>query len=147
MIHPPTGEFANRTFHFPVRVYYEDTDFSGIVYHANYLRYFERGRSTFLRLVGIPHIQIMEQDGVAWAVRRMEIDFIKPARIEDRLTVHTAYTELTGARMSGAQVIRRDGEDLVRATVMAACVTKDGRATRIPAWVREALRAYVAPLR
>ncbi len=85
---PASGAFDGKSHLLPVRVYYEDTDFTGVVYHANYLRYFERGRSEFLRLAGVSHTQLRAQDDpMAFVVARMEIDFKKPARIDDALIV------------------------------------------------------------
>lgn len=91
--HAPTaGWFEGREHRLPVRIYYEDTDFTGVVYHANYVRYFERGRSDFLRLAGVSHSDLLERDDpAAFVVTRLEIDFKKAARIDDALTVHTTY--------------------------------------------------------
>jgi len=117
-----------------VRVYYEDTDFSGIVYHANYLRYFERGRSDFLRLMGVSHTELRSRpEPIAFAVRRMEIDFLKPARVDDSLVVRTAYESLKGPRMLVRQRIERDGEVLASALVQVVCIRLDGRPVKPPA--------------
>ena len=140
----PSGFFRDGIHILPVRIYYEDTDFSGVVYHANYLRYMERGRSDCLRLIGVSHRQLMsDRKPVAWTIVHMEIDFLKPALIEDALEVHTAYTKFSGARLFASQEIKRGDEDLVRATLEAACVTQEGRATRIPGAVRDALDSYI----
>src|SRR5437868_22805 len=91
---PGGGWLEGRAHVFPVRVYYEDTDFSGVVYHANYLRFMERGRSEFLRLVGAGHGGMLgSPEPLVWAVRRMNVDFLKPARMEDALTVRTEVLE------------------------------------------------------
>ncbi len=126
----------------PVRVYYEDTDFSGVVYHASYLRFFERGRTDFLRLLGIGHAAMAA--GVfgsarAFAVRSMTLDFRKPATIDDVLEVTTRRGTLSGARIVLDQAIARDGDVLVTASVTVAVIDGDGRPCRLPAAIRERL--------
>jgi acyl-CoA thioester hydrolase len=116
---------------FEVRVYYEDTDFSGNVYHAAYLHFFERARTEFLRAGGIHHSELAK-DGIAFAVRRMEIDFAGAAHIDDLLTVETSVVALTGARLTLLQVISRQGNELARATVVVVAITTAGRAARMP---------------
>lgn len=124
----------------PLRVYYEDTDFSGFVYHASYLRFMERGRTELLRgLAGDQSDLHREADGLVFVVRRMSLDYLKPARMDDALTVLTATRELRGASMHLDQEVRRGDETLVRAEVVVACV-RDGRAVRLP----EALRRTLA---
>jgi acyl-CoA thioester hydrolase len=113
-----------------VRVYYEDTDFSGAVYHAAYLHFFERGRTEFLRAEGIHHFELAE-DGIAFAVRSMEIDFPRAARIDDLLVVDTAVLEVSGVRLTLDQSIERGDELIARAKVVVVAV-KDGKATRLP---------------
>ena len=138
------GRFVGKTHILPVRVYYEDTDVSGIVYHANYLRYMERGRSEFLRLAGIHHMVMLANDEpLAWTIRRMEIDYAKAARLDENLEVHTRYTTMSGARLSGAQWIKRSGIDLVTANVEAAIITMSGKPRRIPEDVRAKLAGYL----
>ncbi|WP_336486377.1 tol-pal system-associated acyl-CoA thioesterase [Methylobacterium nigriterrae] len=123
----------------PVRVYYEDTDFSGFVYHASYLRFMERGRTELLRgLAGDQSDLHRDADGLVFVVRRMEIDYLKPARMDDALTVLTGTRELRGASMHLTQAVRRGDETLVRAEVVVACV-RDGRAIRLPESLRRAL--------
>ena len=116
---------------FPVRIYYEDTDFSGNVYHASYLKFFERGRTEFLRAEGIHHSELV-RDGVAFAVRKMDIEFAAPARIDDLLTVETGVEAISGARLTLKQTIRRGSGDLTRARVEVAAIRIDGGATRLP---------------
>ena len=141
------GFFRDGIHILPIRIYFEDTDFSGVVYHANYLRYFERGRSDCLRAIGVPHNELLDSETpVVWTIRRMELDFIKPARIDDALEVHTAYTKMSGARLNADQVVRRDGEDLVRAHLEAACITPEGKATRIPKPAMEKIRKHIVTL-
>jgi acyl-CoA thioester hydrolase len=124
----------------PVRVYYEDTDFSGVVYHASYLRFFERGRTDFLRLLGVGHTAMAAGAfgaARAFAVRAMTLDFRRPATIDDVLEVTTRRAELTGARIVLDQTIARAGEVLVTATVTVAVIDGDGRPCRLPAAIRE----------
>ena len=126
------------------RVYYEDTDFSGFVYHARYLHFFERGRTDYIRLLGVSqgalHAGADPADAVAFVVRRMEIDFRSPARMDDVLTIATRPAEVRGARMQLEQSISRDGVVLTQAAVTVAVVNGLGRARRLP----EALAAKFA---
>ena len=122
-----------------VRVYYEDTDFSGFVYHASYLRFMERGRTELLRaLAGDQSEMHAEGAGLVFVVRKMTLDFLKPARMDDWIDVLTWSSELRGASMHLAQEVRRRGETLVRAEVVVACV-RNGRAIRLPDGLRRAL--------
>lgn len=118
------------------RVYYEDTDFSGFVYHARYLHFFERGRTDYIRLLGVSqgalHAKTDPAEAVAFVVRRMEIDFRSPARMDDVLTISTRPTEVRGARMQLAQTISRDDEVLAAAVVTVAVINGLGRARRLP---------------
>ncbi|MBU4436544.1 MAG: YbgC/FadM family acyl-CoA thioesterase [Alphaproteobacteria bacterium] len=110
----------------PVRIYYEDTDFSGIVYHANYLRYFERGRSDFFRLIGISHTALAQAD-TAFAIIRMELDFKRSARIDDALVVRTTYDSIKGPRLFVSQRITRGDALICQSAGVAVCITLDGR--------------------
>lgn len=118
------------------RVYYADTDFSGVVYHARYLEFLERGRTDFLRLKGVYHTAL--EDGqlgepIVWIVRRMEIDFRLPARIDDMLVIETSVTEASGARVTMKQRMKRqNGDVLIEARVEAALINKQGRPRRMP---------------
>jgi acyl-CoA thioester hydrolase len=128
-----------------VRVYYEDTDFSGIVYHANYLRFMERGRTNYLRLLGTEHGALLSQahieaPGFAFVVRAMQIEFLKSARMDDLLEIETAPMEVKGASIMLRQRVRRGDEILVEARVRGACVAA-GRARPIPKGLRLAMRA------
>jgi len=117
------------------RVYYADTDFSGVVYHARYLEFLERGRSDFLRLSGVHHTELMDGkhgERIVWVVRRMEIDFHRPARIDDILTVETRAETISGARIFMAQRLMREDELLVSARVEAAIIGEMGRPKRFP---------------
>ncbi len=138
------GRFDGKVHILPVRVYYEDTDVSGIVYHANYLRFMERGRSEFLRLAGIHHmVMLANAEPIAWTIRRLEIEYSKPARLDDNLEIHTRYRTMSGARLTGEQWVKRDGVDLVTAKVEAAIITMTGKPRRIPEDVRARLESYV----
>lgn len=123
---------------FEVRVYYEDTDFSGNVYHASYLKFCERGRTEFLRSIGVHHAELAAT-GIAFAVRHMTMDFEAAARIDDQLVVETRVIGMTGARLDLAQSVSREGTVLTRASVTIAAIRLDGRATRLPRALREKL--------
>ena len=123
-----------------VRVYYEDTDFSGNVYHAAYLKFFERGRTEFLRDMGIHHSELA-QEGIAFAVRAMTIEFEHAAHIDDLLDVETRVAALSGARLTLEQTIRRDGDVLTRAQVEVVAIKVGGGAARLPRAIRAALKA------
>jgi acyl-CoA thioester hydrolase len=141
---PTGGRFEGRTHVFPIRVYYEDTDFSGVVYHANYLRFMERGRSEFLRMSGAGHRDMFAgSEPLVWAVRRMNIDFDRPARMEDALTVRTSVEELAGARMRLDQSVARMADILVKATVEVCVITLDGRPRRVPDSTRKKLEIFL----
>ncbi|MFN3891603.1 MAG: tol-pal system-associated acyl-CoA thioesterase [Beijerinckiaceae bacterium] len=129
--------------HLSIRVYYEDTDFSGVVYHASYLRFLERGRTELLRDRGVHQAAIFSGalgPPFGFAVRRMEIDFLRPARMDDLLDIETSPEGVRGASINLLQRILREDEVLVTARVRVACVS-DGRPARLPAWVREKLEA------
>lgn len=137
-----SGWFAeDGTHRYPVRVYYEDTDAGGIVYHANYLRFIERARSEMLRLLGLKHGELADVTGVSFAVRRLTIDFIAPAKLEDTLEVETRITDTGGASFAVAQTVRRDGRDMARADLKLAVINRAGRAARLPEPVRDAIDA------
>ncbi|MCJ8144756.1 tol-pal system-associated acyl-CoA thioesterase [Ancylobacter sp. A5.8] len=129
----------------PVRVYYEDTDFSGIVYHANYLKFMERARSDHLRLIGVVQGDLFgealaEAPGFAFVVRSMELQFVRPARIDDVLEIHTSPVEVAGASITLQQKVMRGGDLLVEGKVKVAFVAQ-GRARRIPDSLRAAMKA------
>ncbi len=133
------GEWSGGAHRLPVRVYYEDTDFSGVVYHASYLRFMERGRTELLRALAVAQSDLhQEAAGLAFAVRRMTIDFRRPARMDDLLDIVTVPREMRGASMTLAQEVRRGEEVLVAAEVTVAAV-REGRAVRIPEGLRRAL--------
>ena len=126
---PTAGVFDGREHQLPVRIYYEDTDFSGIVYHANYLRYMERGRSDFFRMVGISHTELATQD-TAFAIIRLELDFKRSARIDDALVVRTTYDRVKGPRLFVTQRITRGGDVILEAKGEAVCISLSGRPRR-----------------
>jgi acyl-CoA thioester hydrolase len=139
------GEMRSGRHVMPVRVYYEDTDFTGIVYHANYLRFMERGRSNYLRLLGADQRGLFEEaaaeaPGFAFVVRAMTIEFLKPARMDDVLEVVTSYEEVKGASIMLHQRILRGDELLIEAHVRVAFVC-GGRARPIPKPLRIAMKA------
>ena len=137
---PASGRFEGKAHLLPIRVYYEDTDFTGVVYHANYLRYLERGRSDCLRMMGVSHTELRaRREPIAFVVRRMELDFVSPARIDDSLIVRTAYEELKGPRILVRQRIERNGQVLASALVQVVCIRLDGRPVKPPADVLRAL--------
>jgi acyl-CoA thioester hydrolase len=123
-----------------VRVYYEDTDFSGNVYHAAYLHFFERARAEMLRSLGIHHSELA-RDGFAFAVREMTIDFAGAAHIDELLTVTSRVAGVTGARLTLEQTIARGEAMLTRAEVVVVAIRADGRPARLPAALRSALTA------
>ena len=124
---------------FPLSVYYEDTDAAGMVYHANYLKFAERGRSEMLRSLGFGHRRLGSEDGVGFAVRRCSIDYLSPARLEDALVVETMLAGVGAATLSVRQQIRRDGELLADLDILVACVGSDGRPRRLPSALRAVL--------
>jgi acyl-CoA thioester hydrolase len=118
----------------PIRVYYEDTDMAGIVYYANYLRYIERGRSEWVRAVGLDQNRMKDEDGIVFAVRRVEADYLAPARLDDELVVETWVESLKPVRMVMGQEVKRGDEVLFRAMVTVICMTLEGRPVRLPKW-------------
>ncbi|SDY19990.1 tol-pal system-associated acyl-CoA thioesterase [Citreimonas salinaria] len=120
------------THSFPVRVYYEDTDMAGIVYHANYLKYVERARSDWVREQGLDQ-NAMREAGVVFVVRRIECDYLAPARYDDALEVRTQVESMTRVRLVMVQEVLRGDAVLFRARVTAACATMEGKPTRLPA--------------
>ena len=125
---------------FATRVYYEDTDLAGIVYYANYLKFIERARTEWVASLGIDQMALRAAEGIVFAVRRVEADYLRPARFGDDLVVETTLQGLTGARLVLEQVVLRGGERLFVGTVTLVCLTDAGHAARLPA----ALRARLA---
>jgi acyl-CoA thioester hydrolase len=129
------GRMVDGVHVLPVRVYYEDTDFSGVVYHGSYVRFMERGRTDFLRVVGVGHDTLADENGepLVFAVRRMQIEFLRPARIDDLIEVETRPGKLTGARAVVHQTIRRGDDILVTAEVTVVVLNGSGQLARMPA--------------
>lgn len=149
---PPAGWWEGRSHAYPVRVYYEDTDAGGIVYHANYLRFCERARNEMLRLAGFPHAAMVAETGQALTVRRCDIDFRQPARLDDALAVVTRIVDIGAATVDIEQDVwqsaglARSGDDsptgplpLVRVRLRLACINAQGRPVRLPSALRSAL--------
>ena len=137
------GRFEGKTHILPIRIYYEDTDLSGFVYHANYLRFMERGRSEFFRAAGIWLAKLDAEEPTAWTLRKINLEYHRPARLDDALEVRTLCTSITGARMTADQKIYGNGVLLTHGQVEACVVTLSGRPRRIPQEVREKLAPYL----
>jgi acyl-CoA thioester hydrolase len=138
------GRFEGKVHILPLRLYYEDTDLSGMVYHANYLRFMERGRTEFFRLAGVTAMADLESaEPTAWAIRSANLSFLKPARVDDRLEVHSVLTAIGGARLAAIQRIHADGNLLVEGRIEACVITLTGRPRRIPPAVRDLLAPFL----
>ena len=128
----------------PVRVYYEDTDAGGVVYHASYFRFAERARTEMLRALGVAHRELIEAEGYQFVVRRCAADFRRPARLDDRLDVVTRVTALGATRVALAQDVRRDGAELVAIEVELVGLGTSGRPARMPGRLKRALNPLIA---
>lgn len=133
-----SGHLTDGVHHLDIRVYFEDTDFSGIVYHANYLKFCERGRSDMLRLAGVHHTDLAG-DGMHFVVRRMACDFRASARIDDAVCVETRLKQASGAKLVLVQAVKLDDRVLFEAEVTLALVNGAGRPQRIPPEVMRAM--------
>ena len=127
------------THSFPLRVYYEDTDLAGIVYYANYLKFIERARSEWVRGLGIDQALLRAKQGIVFAVRRVEADYLRPAVFDDVLSVQTVLADLSGARLVLDQAVLRGAQTLFTARVTLVCLTAAGTATRFPTALRTTL--------
>ena len=127
---------SNRPHLLPLTVYWEDTDAAGIVYYANYLKFLERGRSEMVRAAGLDQFQLLSRDGLVFAVKRCLIDYLVPAVLGDRLTVVTRIATVRGASLDLDQTVCRGETDLVRAELKLACLSREGKPTRLPAEVK-----------
>ena len=136
-----SGRIEGHIHVLPVRVYYEDTDFSGAVYHANYLKFCERARSDFLRLLGVHHSEL--HGTASFVVRRMVCDFLNPALIDNLLEVETRFVEFAGARMELVQIVKRANEKLFEAQVTVALVDGQGKPKRLPPEMTKAFLSRV----
>lgn len=139
-----SGRIEGEIHVLPLRVYYEDTDAGGVVYHSNYLKFAERARSEMLRLVGIEQTALRERSGLVFAVSTLTIAFKRPARFDDLLEVRSRLSALAGASVTAEQRILRAAEELARLVVRVALVTADGRPARLPPNLRQALKPYMA---
>lgn len=140
------GRIEGDTHILPVRVYFEDTDFTGLVYHANFLKFCERGRSDFIRSLGIDHrsLENPEQgDPAVFVVRRVEVDYLRPAHIDEVLEVVTRCAEMGGATLLLSQEVRREGTVLARLKVSVVLVSNAGKPQRLGKMVRGALERFV----
>jgi acyl-CoA thioester hydrolase len=140
------GRIGGDSHVLPVRVYFEDTDFAGLVYHANYLKFCERGRTDFIRLLGIHHQALAnpeEGEPAVFVVRRVEIDYLKPARLDDVLEVFTWCGEIGGASLTLSQEVRRGETVIVKAKVVVVLISGAGKPQRIGTMIREALQRFV----
>jgi acyl-CoA thioester hydrolase len=141
------GRIENEKHILPVRVYFEDTDFTGLVYHANFLKFCERGRSDFIRLLGIDHTHLADsgngEESAAFVVRRIEIDYLRPARIDELLEVVTVCEKIGGATLDLAQEVQRDGVVLARAKVKVVLIGNSGKPFRLGSMIRAAFKRFV----
>ena len=133
----PDGTLEGDTHLYAVRVYYEDTDLAGIVYYANYLKFIERARTEWIRGIGVDQTRVKDEQGIVFAVRRVEADYMLPARYGDELEVRTTTASISGARLVMDQKVVRGEEILFTAQVTVACITMDGRPVRLPAGIRK----------
>lgn len=141
---PGCGHIVGREHRLPLRIYYEDTDLSGVVYHANYVRYLERGRSEFIRAIGTSHTRLMAAVmPVTFMVSELALRFVRPARIDDRLEIRTQVDLARGARITCRQSILRGNELVLEADVENVCVGFDGRPRRLPAELVDKLAGYL----
>jgi acyl-CoA thioester hydrolase len=129
---------------FETRVYWEDTDGAGIVYYANYLRFAERARTEWLRMLGIEQRRLQSELGVVFAVKRCACEYVRPARLDDLLQIETVVTGAGGASIEMRQTIRREGAVLAELDVTVACIGANGRVARLPPAIRHALAAFAA---
>ncbi|MBX2804842.1 MAG: YbgC/FadM family acyl-CoA thioesterase [Hyphomicrobiales bacterium] len=140
-----SGVIEGRRHILPVRVYFEDTDFSGYVYHTSYLRWCERGRTDLLRMTGVHHSELLAgSEGhppAAFVVRSIQVDYLRPARIDDMLEVMTECAAVGGTSITLQQEVTRDGERLCRVSVKVVLVTLDGRPLRLPPRFKELFEA------
>ncbi|MDD2868270.1 tol-pal system-associated acyl-CoA thioesterase [Neomegalonema sp.] len=135
------GGFHEGRHRLPLRVYYEDTDAGGVIYHASYLRFFERGRSEALRLLGVDQPELLRAEGLLFVVRRIEIDYLAPGRLDDLLHIDTVVLRMGGASLDMLQEARRGDSTLARARVVCVGVGREGRAARLPESLRKRIAA------
>jgi acyl-CoA thioester hydrolase len=136
---PTSGEMRGHVHVLPLRVYYEDTDAGGIVYYANYLKFAERGRTEFLRTLGIAQQRLRDETGLQFVMHEGEVKYKKPARLDDILSVETTLADLGAASVTMRQTIRRGAEELVCFTAHVACTDTHGKPMRMPAQLKAVL--------
>ncbi len=142
-LHPCSGRFQGREHAYPVRVFYEDTDAAGIVYYANYLKFAERARTEAMRLLDLDHRRFADTEGLVFVVRRVEVEYLTPARLDDALIVRTRFVAMGAAFVDAVQRVMRDNAVLAQVTMQVVCMTKAGQAARIPRLWREAFKSYL----
>jgi len=134
---PTSGLFAGRVHRFPIRVYYADTDAGGVVYHSSYLNFAERARTEMTRLLGLDQVKLRAEQDLLFAVRSAEIDYLRPARLDDVLEVRSCVEHLGGASLHVRQTIYRGDEELVGLLIKLVCMTGSAKAARIPQDLRD----------
>jgi len=140
-----TGYSKANTHILPIRIYYEDTDFSGVVYHGAYLKFLERGRTESMRVTGTTHQDMLGlTPPLAFAVRQLDISYLAPARIDETIEVHTKFVMAKGARMRLRQQVFAQSKLLLRANVEIACIDLNGRPKRIPKAVLDKMMPYLS---
>jgi acyl-CoA thioester hydrolase len=138
------GHFDGKTHVLPLRVYYEDTDLSGVVYHANYLRYMERARTEFFRLAGVTKMADLDsEEPTAWAIREVRARYHRPARVDDALSVRTQLVAISGARIEALQGIHAGKILLVEGRIEACIITLTGKPRRLPQSLRDLLTPFL----
>lgn len=141
-ISPHSGIIKDKVHHFPIRVYYEDTDVGGVVYYANYMKYMERARSEMLRALGIDQAEMLDYNNaedVSFVVRRAEIDYKGAAKFDDCLVVRTEIIDVRGASIIMKQEIFKDDISLIESIIKAAVVGANGKTKRLPHSIKEKL--------
>lgn len=128
------------THRFPVHVYYEDTDLAGIVYYANYFKFIERARTEWVRERGVDQVALKAEEGIVFAVRRVEADYLSPAKFDDDLTVETSLEALKGARIVLNQLVKRDETELFSSQVTLVALNENGQPARLPAIIRRSFQ-------
>jgi acyl-CoA thioester hydrolase len=144
---PAVGHLEGSVFVFPMRVYYEDTDAAGIVYFANYLKFAERARTEYLRALGIDQIDLRRERGIFFAVHRVEIDYLKPAKLDDLVDVTAELVFMNHVRFDAEQTVRRGTELLARMFTRVVCLSTEGRPARLPRDLHELFLPLVRPER
>lgn len=140
----PSGSIRDKEHFFPLRIYYAETDAGGIVYHASYLNIAERARTEMMRLLGLDHLRLKEEEGLIFALRSLSMDFLRPAVLDDELVVRSRLVHMGGASLHVAQSIQRGGEELVSLVVRLVCMrAEDKKAGRIPVELRTKLQNYL----